>query len=607
MKKALILLLFFLFSMSTFSIQLCFDDLTTAKAKAKAACDAVCKESCECEAMKYCVSLQKGSCDSLCTPNSNCIVCHRPTYCKCGSDILNASPFIFSVCKQESKCYNRVVCLQSQCMEESDLWLYDSCNGWLYEIEDCDTMNKQPDCGEWKCTMQGKTKTSKVRHGTKLEGYCENASCKPKTVNVKCEEFECPYGCVELQGVGNCYPKAIIKSLPAAVGKNIEISVGQSVVFDCSESRDPEGSDITCKWDFGGIAIATGTVVTRTFQKEGSYRIGLTVSDAQGLSDYTEVMLNVVSKNWPPNACFEVTPKDGVIGITEFTFDASCSSDPDIALGDYIAKYEWDFGDGTMAEGKKVKHIYTKKPIYGEASFSVKLKVSDWGNKYGSMSSMEIKEVIVKNNPPSTKFIAEPNEGKAPLSVSFSVLETEKDGHSVTYEWDFGDGSKASGTKATHTYDEIGTYVVTLWAIDEYGASSKSEETINVYSSRKLTSVSAENTVKGGYTAIFADCVGASRFDVIVKKGQYSAAISNVQCGTHVNLGPLTEEGEYDVIATLENCFEPECSKSTTFMVSEKEVQVRTSASDLTHVLVVFICFVVLAFTRADALKNKKI
>jgi parallel beta-helix repeat protein len=55
-------------------------------------------------------------------------------------------------------------------------------------------------------------------------------------------------------------------------------SVGQPVVFDASQSRDPAGRPLTFSWDLGG-PTASGPTVEHTFDKPGFYRVGLTVSN----------------------------------------------------------------------------------------------------------------------------------------------------------------------------------------------------------------------------------------------------------------------------------------------------------------------------------------
>ena len=49
----------------------------------------------------------------------------------------------------------------------------------------------------------------------------------------------------------------------------------------------------------------------------------------------------------------------------------------------------------------------------------------------------------------------------------------DPDGIIVNYTWDFGDGKNASGINASHSYDMIGTYNVTLTVIDDDGGTGK--------------------------------------------------------------------------------------------------------------------------------------
>ena len=50
----------------------------------------------------------------------------------------------------------------------------------------------------------------------------------------------------------------------------------------------------------------------------------------------------------------------------------------------------------------------------------------------------------------------------------------------ASYAWDFGDGQKASGAKATHTYAAAGPYTVTLKVIDSAGRVASINECVTV-------------------------------------------------------------------------------------------------------------------------------
>jgi PKD repeat protein len=55
------------------------------------------------------------------------------------------------------------------------------------------------------------------------------------------------------------------------------------------------------------------------------------------------------------------------------------------------------------------------------------------------------------------------------------------------FSWDFGDGDHATGSTATHAFDDPGTFVVTLTITDEWGRSASSVRTMTVGAGAKPT------------------------------------------------------------------------------------------------------------------------
>jgi len=126
--------------------------------------------------------------------------------------------------------------------------------------------------------------------------------------------------------------------------------------------------------------------------------------------------------------------------------------------------YMWDLGDGTKAEGVKVKKRYTKGGTY-----KVSLLVDDNENSSCSIDSMS--KVIRVNTPPiadagSDIDICLDNfnaEYKVNLDASGS---SDADNDKLTYLWDLGDGTKQEGLRITHIYDKPGRYTITLTVDD---------------------------------------------------------------------------------------------------------------------------------------------
>lgn len=71
--------------------------------------------------------------------------------------------------------------------------------------------------------------------------------------------------------------------------------------------------------------------------------------------------------------------------------------------------------------------------------------------------------------------------GGGRLAVSFSGAgSTDPAGNSLSYAWEFGDGSTGSGSTISHTYTAIGTYTASLTVSDGQGGVSVSSVNVTV-------------------------------------------------------------------------------------------------------------------------------
>ncbi len=74
----------------------------------------------------------------------------------------------------------------------------------------------------------------------------------------------------------------------------------------------------------------------------------------------------------------------------------------------------------------------------------------------------------VVNNPPVAVATSDVSSGKVSLSVNFSGVDSsDPDGDSLSYSWDFGDGTSSTEmTPPTHVYSTVGTFVAVLTVDD---------------------------------------------------------------------------------------------------------------------------------------------
>ena len=248
--------------------------------------------------------------------------------------------------------------------------------------------------------------------------------------------------------------------------------------FDASGSSDSDGSIASYSWNFGDGTTGTGKSASHSYGATGTYTVTLTVTDDLGATASQSVSVTVVSGNVAPTAAFTQSTS-GLVA----SFDASGSSDSDGS----IARYSWNFGDGTTGTGKSTNHTYAAAGTY-----TVSLTVTD---NLGVAASQSASVSVVKANvAPVASFI----QSAAELVASFDASgSSDSDGSIASYSWSFGDGTTGTGKSTNHTYAVAGTYTVSLTVTDNQGttASVSRSITVAVASYRVSVQASGQGTV----------------------------------------------------------------------------------------------------------------
>ena len=85
-------------------------------------------------------------------------------------------------------------------------------------------------------------------------------------------------------------------------------------------------------------------------------------------------------------------------------------------------------------------------------------------------------------NPTVATFVFSPNTPQALQEVHFDASDSKPGtGRSiVSYDWDFGDGTKKSGVTTQHDFSPSGVYLVTLTVTDSAGEKVKNAQPVTV-------------------------------------------------------------------------------------------------------------------------------
>jgi hypothetical protein len=109
-------------------------------------------------------------------------------------------------------------------------------------------------------------------------------------------------------------------------------------------------------------------------------------------------------------------------------------------------------------------------------------------DRHGATGSAEV--TVTVNDPPgnaapTVRVAADPKAGTAPLRVRFSSAASDPDRDALSHVWDFGDGVKAGGPAAVHTYRTAGTYTATLTVKDPGGRAATASVVVTVAAARR--------------------------------------------------------------------------------------------------------------------------
>ena len=158
-------------------------------------------------------------------------------------------------------------------------------------------------------------------------------------------------------------------------------------------------------------------------------------------------------------------PYRGVVN-TNIRFDGRGSVDPDGAT----LYYAWSFDDGESAAGAVVFHAFATLGTH-----TATLTVSS-----PSGTDDDTAEVLVVEPYRPVANAGGPYRGQPGAPVAFNGSRSyDPDGHPLAYEWEFGDGGRASGAWPHYIYSTEGEFTVRLTVSDDtYRVSDETTATI---------------------------------------------------------------------------------------------------------------------------------
>jgi gliding motility-associated-like protein len=228
-------------------------------------------------------------------------------------------------------------------------------------------------------------------------------------------------------------------------------------------------------WHFADGTPDTTTVsyqVSHVFNAVGTYPVRIIAIDSSSCNISDTMFVTIRANNNPATLNFNIVKLAPCQSLSYKYFNTSTVS----ALGPPFgpASFIWDFGDGSprIAAGLGgVPHSYLSPGTY-----TVKLILADtnYCNYPDSLSTTLRVAPLVKS------LFMTPDTGCAPYTAYFNNVSTA----GQQFIWNFGDGTiDSTDFSPTHLYPNVGTYTVTLIAIDSNtcNIADTSQKIIHVY------------------------------------------------------------------------------------------------------------------------------
>jgi len=207
-------------------------------------------------------------------------------------------------------------------------------------------------------------------------------------------------------------PTAVFTTAPKAA------NVGQSMIFDASNSTDKDGKIVRYHWDFGDTTEDLGVSVEHSFSDGGNFTVTLTVTDNEGKKDRANMTVRI---NEYPRARIDVEGTDVKV-LAQVRFSGLNSIDPDGGIVDW----RWEFGDGATGSGAQTVHAF------GEiGTYIVNLTVTD---DFGAKNNRSVAVTVIlrtfevgwnlvaRSLPQLSEYAAENSTANKTVTLSFDNM-----------------------------------------------------------------------------------------------------------------------------------------------------------------------------------------
>ena len=365
----------------------------------------------------------------------------------------------------------------------------------------------------------------------------------------------------------------VVANIPGAApsadaGGPYTANQGAPVGLDGSGTVDPDNNITEYQWDctddgtYDRVGNSSPVGDVCTYADIGTYTVRLLVIDADGFTDTDTAQVTIVNTE-PVGVSGGPYAGDENVAVT---VDGSGSGDVD----GVIVQWEWDcMDDGTFEISSSSSTATCTYPDNGVFALALRVTDDDGGTNVVATT------VAIDNVAPAITGVSYPSNALEGAAASLSATATDTPADTISYAWNFGDGTTGAGASVSHTWPTSDDYIVTLTVTDEDGGVTTTSSTVTVGNvAPTIDSVSIPSTGVEAGTLSFSSTASDDGGDALVYTWDWGDG--STTDGAVVQHA-YADQGTYTVTLTVTDDDGGSASTSSTVAISNVNPQI-TSA-----------------------------
>src|SRR5881296_3527804 len=289
-------------------------------------------------------------------------------------------------------------------------------------------------------------------------------------------------------------------------------AITQTVTFTATPNSGT--GPYTFAWNFGDGATGNGNPATHVYTTPNTYTVGVTTTDSAGASAVKSKPVVVLAAPPPgpvPTSLTLTTSPNPSQAETSVTVSGRLTGNG-AGIPNQAVALEWSWDQGSWSNESQIGRF---PPTDADGAFSgtmvfhgivdhteyIRAQFAATANYLASTSPVVAQAIQLAPAPPpppsfSVDFTFAPSSPIVGQVVTFTA--TTVDGTApYTYSWNFGEGTTAAGSAATHAYTSASTYTVQVTASDSAAHTATKSKSV-------VVTASAPPPPPGGPVAQFA-------------------------------------------------------------------------------------------------------